>query len=146
MRVREDRLGAIVDGRWTEAALRRHNPAVVAALDDLAAATPDGEVAARAGRRLAAALGLDEPSAPRVEVMVAARALAQVLDESVDGPIAVRDDPLLQLVIDGLLADASPPVAGSERRRQVARALRFVLEATAAQEEIDEVRRLVSTR
>lgn len=153
MRVHEDRLGEIRDRIVPIAALRRANPLVVEAIDELLRTldlVAERRIAARdAAVSFAAVLGLDQPASRRVRLPVAARTALRLADLQHAAVLRelhdlVRGDAMLAMVCDGLVGYRS---SGGRRPRAeqaaVLRALCAVAHMAAAQEQCDELEALV---
>lgn len=139
MRIVEERLSQVRAGRWSAAALTRHNPVILAAVDELLEGDASAGVGRRAAGLFATALGLDLATGPRVSVTVAARAVHEVATmRGSEVERCLRDlvtDPLVVLVVAG--------VAGEEAPFAVRRALCLVARMVTTQAEVAALRQLM---
>lgn len=155
MQVHEERLRDVRGGRWSPDALRRHNPLILEAVQELTADSPWSDRARRAAGLFAATLGLGDSEGPRVGVTVAARALDDVLRaEPTDAYRELRrlgeQCPLYGLVCDELVGHrvhgerrSSGERRSEEERRTVTRALYLVARMVSSQEQVAELEELV---
>lgn len=151
MEVHEERLRDVRQGRRTSEALRRHNPTILEAVEELCGRSPWRRAVRQAAALFASTLGLDRPDAVRVRITVAARALDDVrgagTDEAHRELRALGEDrPLYVLVCDELTGHRPTGTRRTgEERDTVTRALYLVARMVSSQEQVDELEEMLET-
>lgn len=149
MEVHEERLRDVRQGRRSSEALRRHNPAILEAVEELCGRSPWRRAAGQAAALFASTLGLDRPDAVRVRITVAARALdavrgAGTAESHRELRALGQDQPLYVLVCEELTGHRPTGTRRTgEERDMVTRVLHLVARMVSSQEQVVELEEMV---